>query len=173
MHRTKTLLTLVVALGALALIAVSPALAAKPAVHTEHTFDLSSGATATAPAGDMMAASGDWVRVKGSGRFDPIARTVEADGTFVHYAANGSVHCQGTWKATGFTSFVDFGANSDGKQGGVLSLVVSHFCKTMGMTMTGIPMTVTSTVNAPAGYVAGITLDPFTVPTSANVVIEP
>lgn len=43
--------------------------------------------------------------------------------------------CQGTWKATGFTSFTGFGAN------------VTHYCKTMGMTMTGIPMTVTSTID--------------------------
>jgi hypothetical protein len=173
MNRLKALMAVVVALGALALVAVSPALAAKPATHHEYTFDLSSGATATAPAGGMMAGPGDWVRVKGSGRFDPIARTVEAGGTLTHYAADGTVHCQGTWQATDLTSFVDFGANTDGKQGGVLSLVVSHFCKTMGMTMTGLPMTVTSTVNAPAGYVAGITLGAFTVPTSSKVVIEP
>jgi hypothetical protein len=173
MNRLKALMAVVVALGALALVAVSPALAAKPATHHEYTFDLSSGATATAPAGGMMAGPGDWVRVKGSGRFDTIARTVEAGGAFIHYAADGTVHCQGTWQTTDLTSFVDFGANTDGKQGGVLSLVVSHFCKTMGMTMTGLPMTVTSTVNAPAGYVAGITLGAFTVPTGGKVVIEP
>ncbi len=46
--------------------------------------------------------------------------------------------CQGTWKATAFTSFTDFGTNADGEEGGVLSLVVTHYCKTMGMTMTGI-----------------------------------
>jgi hypothetical protein len=170
MNRLKALMA-VVALGALALVAVLPALAAKPATHHEYTFDLCSGATA--PAAGMMAGPGDWVRVKGSGRFDPIARTVGAGGTFIHFAADGTVHCHGTWKATDLTSFVDFGANTDGKQGGVLSLVVSHFCKTMGMTMTGLPMTVTSTANAPAGYVAGITLGAFTVPTGGKVVIEP
>jgi hypothetical protein len=173
MSKLKVLMTLAVALGALALIVGSPALAATPTTHTVYSFDLTSGDTATAPLAGMMAAPGDSIRVKGSGTFDPIARTVKAGGKFVHSAADGTVHCQGTWKATGFTSFVDFGGNSDGQEGGVLSLVVSHYCTTMGMTMTGIPMTVTSTVKAPAGYVAGITLGDFTVPTGGAVVMQP
>ena len=174
MSKLKVLMTFVVAVGALALIVGSPALAATPTTHTVHSFDLTSGDTATAPAAGMMAAAGDSIRVKGSGTFDPIARTVKASGKFVHYA-DGIVHCQGTWKATDFTSFVDFGVNNDGQEGGVLSLVVSHYCTTMGMTMTGIPMTVTSTVKVPAGYVAvaGITVGDFTLPTGGSVVMQP
>ena len=78
-----------------------------------------------------------------------------------------------TWKATGYTSFTDFGANDQGQQGGVLSMTVTHYCKTMGMTMTGIPMTVTSAVNAPAGYTEGATVGDFTQPTSGTIVIQP
>jgi hypothetical protein len=71
--------------------------------------------------------------------------------------------CRGTWTATGFTSFLGFGTNPDGRAGGVLSMVATHHC-TMGMTMTGIPMTVTSTVKAPAGsnYVQGVRVRDFT-----------
>jgi hypothetical protein len=173
MSKLKVLIALVVAVGALALIVGSPALAATPTTHAVYSFDLTSGNTATAPVASMMAAPGDSIRVKGSGTFDPIARTVRASGKFVHYAADGSVHCQGTWKATGFTSFVDFGVNSDGQEGGFLSLVVSHSCTTMGMTMSGIRMTVISTVKAPAGYLAGITVGDFTVPTGGTVVMQP
>jgi hypothetical protein len=166
-------MTFVVAVGALALVVGSPALAATPTTHAVYSFDLTSGDTATSPVAGTMAGPGDSIRVKGSGTFEPIAGTVKASGRFVHYAADGSVHCQGTWKATAFTSFLDFGTNSDGQEGGVLSLVVSHYCTTMGMTMTGIPMTVTSTVKAPAGYVAGITVGDFTVPTAGAVVMQP
>ena len=100
---------------------------------------------------------------------------VKASGSFVHYNSSDTVVCQGTWKATAFTSFTDFGTNADGEEGGVLSLVVNHYCKTMGMTMTGIPMTVTSTVKAPAGssYMEGSTVCDFTVPTGGKVVIQP
>ena len=55
--------------------------------------------------------------------------------------------------------------------GGVLSIVVTHDCKTMGMTMPGIPMSVTSTVNAPAGYVQGTTVADFTQPLGGIVAI--
>ena len=175
MSKLKVLMVFAAALGALALVVGSPALAATPTTHTIYSFDLASGDTATAPVAGAMAAPGDSIRVKGSGTFDPVARTVKASGKFVHYAADGSVHCQGTWKATDFTSFVDFGVNSDGQEGGVLSFVVSHYCTTMGMTMTSIPMTVTSKVKAPAGFtgVTGITVGDFTVPTAGAVVMQP
>ena len=52
-------------------------------------------------------------------------------------------------------------------------MTVTHYCKTMGMTMTGIPMTVTSAVNAPAGYTEGATVGDFTQPTSGTIVIQP
>jgi len=92
----------------------------------------------------------------------------------VHYSAAGAVVCKGTWKATGFTSFTSFGGNARGDDGGVLSIVVTHYCKTMGMTMTGIPMTVTSTEDAQAGsaYAEGTTVGDFTQPTGGGVEIE-
>jgi hypothetical protein len=122
-----------------------------------------------------MAAPGDWISVKGSGTFDPAAQAVAAKGSFVHYSSTGTVVCEGMWKATGFTSFTGFGANAEGDEGGVLSIVVTHYCKTMGMTMTNIPMTVTSTVDAPAGstYVEGTTVGDFTQPAGGGVEIQP
>jgi hypothetical protein len=63
----------------------------------------------------------------------------------VHFSSTGAVMWKGTWKATGFTSFTGFGGRARGDEGGALSIVVTHYCKAMGMTMTGIPMTVTST----------------------------
>jgi hypothetical protein len=118
--------------------------------------------------------AGDWIRVKGSGTFDPTAHTVAAKGSFVHYSSTGTVMCKGTWKATGFTSFTGFGTNAYGDKGGELSIVVTHYCATIGMIMTGIPMTVTSTVNAPAGstYVEGTTVGDFSQPTGGAVEIE-
>jgi len=113
--------------------------------------------------------------VKGSGTFDPAARTVTAKGSFVHYSASGTVICKGTWTATAFTSFTDFGTNDQGLEGGVLSIVVTHYCTTMGMTSTGIPMTVTSVIDAPAGgaYAEGTTVCDFTKPTGGAVEIQP
>jgi hypothetical protein len=148
-----------VAASAMVIFAGAPALAATA---TTYSFDLATVNTALSPGGGMMASPGDTISVTGSGIFDPAARTIRAKGSFVHYSATGAVVCQGTWKATGFTSFTDFGINDQGEEGGVLSLVVTHYCKTMGMTMTGIPMTVTSTVNAPTGYTQGTTVCDFT-----------
>jgi hypothetical protein len=122
-----------------------------------------------------MGAPGDWISVKGSGTFGPAEHTVAATGSFVHYGPSGTVVCQGTWKAAGFSSFTGFGADGQGEEGGVLSIVVTHYCTTMGMTMTNIPMTVTSTVDAPVGgtYVEGTTVGDFTQPTGGGVKIQP
>jgi hypothetical protein len=159
----------------LSLVLGSPARASGTTSDMVYSFDLTRGDTASSPTGGGMASPGDWIRVKGSGTFDTKAQTVKASGSFVHYNSTGTVVCQGTWKATAFTSFTDFGTNADGEEGGVLSLVVTHYCKTMGMTMTGIPMTVTSTVKAPAGssYVEGTTVCDFTNPTGGTVVMQP
>ena len=116
---------------------------------------------------------GDWISVTGSGAFDTTAKTVQAKGSFAHHNASGAVMCQGTWKATGYTGFTDFGANDQGQEGGVLSITVTHYSKTMAMIMAGIPMTVTSTVNAPAGDTQGTTVGDFTQPTGGTVVIQP
>jgi hypothetical protein len=159
-----------VAASAMVISAGAPALAATASTYS---FDLATANTALSPGGGTMASPGDTITVTGSGTFDPVAKTIRAKGTFVHYSTAGTVTCQGTWKATGFTSFTDFGANDQGEEGGVLSLMVTHYCTTMGMTMTGIPMTVTSTVNAPPGYTQGITVGEFTQPTGGTVVIQP
>ena len=50
-------------------------------------------------------------------------------------------------------------------------MTTAHSCKLMG-TMTGIPMTVTSAINAPSFTITGTTLGPFTEPTSGGVVIQ-
>ncbi len=173
MRRLKLVLVGTFVASLLSLVLWSPAWAAGTTSDTVYSFDLTHGDTASSPNGGMMASPGDWISVKGSGTFDTTAGTVKASGSFVHYNSSGSVVCQGTWVATAFTSFTDFGKNANGEEGGVLSLVVTHYCTTMGMTMTGIPMTVTSTVNAPAGYVEGTTVCDFTSPTGGTVVIQP
>lgn len=157
--------------GAASLMLVSPALATGGATDPAYSFSLAPANTAVAPAGGMMASAGDSISVKGSGTFDPGAGTVTAKGTFVHYSSTGAVICKGTWRATGFGGFTDFGSDGQGDEGGVLSIVVTHYCTTLGMTMTGIPMTVTSTVNAPAGYTEGTTVGDFTTPTGGGVEI--
>jgi hypothetical protein len=165
-----------VAAAAMALVIGSPALAAGTATSTTYSFDLAKASTAISPSGGTICGTtmpGDWISVTGSGTFDTAAKTIQGKGSFVHYNASGTVMCQGTWKATGYTSFTDFGANDQGQQGGVLAMTVTHYCKTMGMTMTGIPMTVTSTVNAPAGYTEGATVGDFTQPTGGTIVIQP
>lgn len=167
------LLALVV--GALMAVAVPAAGATAQATSTTpYSFELATPNTAVAPTAGMMAMAGDWIRLTGGGEFDPVAGTVGASGTFVHYNADGTVHCKGTWKATALSGWTDFGGNADGEHGGVLSLVVTHFCKTMGMIHTGIPMTVTSTLNAPDGssYTEGTTTGDFTKPTGGAVVIQ-
>ncbi len=161
-----------VAVSAMALFAGPPALATAAATSTTYSFDLATANTTVSPNGGTMASPGDWISVKGSGTFDPAAKTIRAKGSFVHYNASGTIMCQGTWKATAFTGFTDFGTNDQGENGGVLSMTVTHYCTTMGMTMTGIPMTVTSTVNAPAGYTEGTTVADFTQPTGGTVVIQ-
>jgi hypothetical protein len=175
MRKLKLVLVGAIVASLLSLVLWSPAGAAGTTSHTVYSFDLGAGNTASSPNGGMMASPQDWIRVKGSGTFDTTAQTVKASGSFVHYNLSGAVVCQGTWKATAFTSFMDFGKNADGQEGGVLSLVVTHYCTTMGMTMTGIPMTVTSTVKAPVGssYVEGTTVCDFTVSTGGKVVIQP
>ncbi len=172
MRRLKLMLVGAFIVGLLSLVLWSPAWAAGTTSHTVYSFDLTRGDTASSPSGGMMASPGDWISVKGSGTFDTTAQTVNASGSFVHYHSDGSVACQGTWVATSFTSFTDKGTNANGEEGGVLVLVVTHYCKTMGMTMPGIAMTVTSNVNDPS-LVEGITVHVFTSPTGGTVVMQP
>jgi hypothetical protein len=175
MRRLKLMLVGVFVVSLLLLVQWSPARASERISDTIYSFTLPTANTAVSPRGGMMASPGDWISVMGSGTFDTTARTIKASGSFMHYHSNGVMVCQGTWEATAFTGFTNFGMNSKGQEGGVLSFVVTHHCKTSKMTMTGIAMTVTSTVNAPLGsnYIEGTTVGPFTVPTGGTVVILP
>jgi hypothetical protein len=170
MRRLQLMLTSAVAVIALSLGLAAPASADGAAARSAYSFAVLAN-TAVSPSGGMMGSPGDRINVTGAGTFNTANRTVHAAGLFVHYTASGVIHCKGTWWATDFTSFVSFGSNRSGRAGGVLSIVVTHECKTMGMTMTGIPMTVTSTVNAPAGYVQGTTVANFTQPLGGVVAI--
>jgi hypothetical protein len=170
MRRLKLMLTCAVAVAAVSLAPAASASAAGPAKRSAYSFAVLAN-TATSPSGGMMGSPGDRISVTGAGTFNTARRTVQAAGVFAHYTAEGALHCKGTWWATDFTDFVAFGANRSGRVGGVLSIVVTHECADMGMTMTGIPMTVTSTLNAPAGSVQGTTVGEFTEPLGGAVAI--
>lgn len=158
--------------GAMSALPAAPALAASHPPDAGYSFALVPADTAVSAGGGSMTQPGDRISVRGSGMFDPAARTVHASGTFVHYRKDGTVMCRGTWSATGFSGFTDFGGTGHGGEGGELSLVVTHYCPAMNMTMTGIPMTVTSAVDAPAGTVAGITVGDFTQPAGGSVLLH-
>lgn len=154
--------------------AANAAATTAPGKGTVLSFALVTPNSATAPNAGMMAAPGDSVTVTGAGVFAPTAGTVHAGGTFVHRGADGTLRCRGTWKATALTGWRDFGATRGGKHGGVISLLVTHYCETTGMIHTDIPMTVTSTRNTMPGsdYAQGVTVGDFTVPTSGTVAIR-
>lgn len=175
MRRTLTLIggTALMILALLAPASVAAATTTTTSQHTVFAFALVTPNTAVAASGGMMAAPGDWIEVTGGGTFTPTTATVHAGGGFVHHNADGTVHCRGTWNATALAGWTDFGASRGGGHGGTVSMLVTHHCVTMGEVHTGIPMTVTSTRNAPPGsnYVEGITVGEFTQPTGGNVVI--
>jgi len=91
----------------------------------------------------------------------------------VHHAADGSVHCRGIWAATALTGWRDFGPAGPGRHGGVLAMLVTHHCTTMGGVHVGIPMTVTSTwkLSDGSGYLDGVAVGDFTESTGGAVVI--
>jgi hypothetical protein len=161
----------IAALTLLASIASSsPALAATPSANSGHnqlSFALITPNTAVAP-------SGDRITVTGWGTFDLMAGTVHARGTFVHRNANGMLQCRGVWWATSLTGWTDFSVGPTRKHGGLVSMLVTHYCFTTGEIHTGIPMTVTSTRNAPAGssFVEGVTVAEFTRSSAGTVIIR-
>jgi hypothetical protein len=167
MRRLKLLLTCAV-VAAVSLAPAATASADGTVGRAAYSFAVLAN-TAVSPSGGMMGSPGDRITVTGAGTFNTTSRTVHAAGVFAHYTASGAIHCKGTWWATDFTSFVAFGADRSGRVGGVLSIVVAHDCATMGMTMTGIPMTITSTVKAPLGYVQGTAVGEFTQPLGGAV----
>ncbi len=94
---------------------------------------------------------GRTIRVTGSGNFDSGASSVVASGSFTTFFANGARIHSGTWQATAFTSFHPFGGPNPGTQGGFLKITVTLF-PDGAVPITGLPMTVTCRVNAPAGF---------------------
>ncbi len=72
-------------------------------------------------------------------------------------------------------SRTDFGGRQHGRHGGVLSFVVTHYRTALGQVHTGIPMTVTSTLNAPPGaaYTEGTPVADFTRPTEGSQHLDP
>ncbi len=177
MRRTLTLIGGAALMILALLVPASAAAAATTATNPQGTvfaFALVTPNTAVAPSGGTTAAPGDWIQVTGAGTFTPNTATVHAGGGFVHHNADGTVHCRGTWTATALTGWTDFGAPRNRVHGGVISMLVTHHCATMGEVHTGIPMTVTSTRNAPpgSGYLEGVTVGEFTQPTGGTVVIR-
>ncbi len=106
---------------------------------------------------------GRTIRVTGSGDFDTGAKSVVASGSFTTFLANGSRFRSGTWQATAFNSFRAFGGPRPGTQGGVLKITITLFPEGAAP-ITGLPMSVTCRVNAPAGFTEeeGTTVGDFT-----------
>jgi len=175
MRRTLSLIG-AAALTTVALLLPPGAAAASPTTtaraHPVLAFVLVTPNIAVAPNGGMMASPGDRIEVTGGGAFAPATGTVRAGGRFTHRTAGGVVHCRGDWSATALTSWIDFGGRR-GIHGGVVSMLVTHRCATTGEVHTDIPMTVTSTREAPPGstYVDGTTVGDFTQPIAGAVVI--
>ncbi len=166
--------TAIMIVGLLAPAGVATAATAATSPETVLSFGLNGLNTSVAPTGGAMASAGDSIQVTGGGTVALATGTVQAGGTFVHYNADGTVNCRGTWIATSLTGWTDFGTAANGEHGGVIAMLVTHRCTTMGMTHTDIPMTVTSTRVTPPGstYVAGVTVAEFTEPTAGAVVIR-
>lgn len=141
---------------ALAVLLVSSLGLPTAASGTAFSFNLIGPSTAEDPS------SGRTIRVTGSGDFDT-AGTVTASGSFTRFNSNGSVADKGSWQATAFVSFVAFGGPNPGTQGGQLKIKITLF-PAGGSPETGVPMSVTCRVNAPATFTEeeGTTVGSFT-----------
>jgi hypothetical protein len=119
------------------------------------SFNLITPNTATNSAGDI-------IRTTGAGSFDAAAQTIVASGSFTQTTAGGSVVARGTWAATAITSFVGFGGPDPGSQGGVLKFTAT-LSPEGGSPLSGVPVSVTCRIFAPAGTGAeGTTVGAFT-----------
>lgn len=139
-----------------------------------YSFRLVGPNTAVTAVSDEHHEVGDYIRVTGSGTFNPSSGTVEAGGAWTHFNADGSIHLRGTWEALSLTSFTPTGGPKPSLQGGVLALVVAHYDEngdpcTCGDHGSGIAMTVTSSINLAEGSEAGTTVGHFTDPTGGDV----
>ncbi len=127
-------------------------------------------ATANQPTGSFsisppntaeQAATGNTIRVAGSGSFDAVGATVLGSGAFTRFTAAGAVIDRGTWKATEFVDFDSFGGPNPGFQGGVLTIEVTLF-PTAGPPEPNLTMVVTCCVFGPASCEEGTTVGAFT-----------
>lgn len=177
MRRMLTLIGCAVVMM-LALVAPTTSASAATTSATRHgnvySFALLTPNTAFVPSGAATGTPGDRITVTGGGTFNPATGTVHARGTFVHRNADGTVHCRGLWTATKLTGWTDFSAARSRPHGGIVSMLVTHYCTTTGEIHTDIPMTVTSTRDAPAGssYVEGVTVAEFTQSSAGTVAIR-
>jgi len=160
--RSRTV-TFLVALCALALLAFAPAASAS----TAYSFNLRQADTAVNPA------TGDIIRVTGSGTFDTSADTVVASGSFTHTTSTGALVASGVWVATSFVSFDAFGGPNPGQQGGVLDITATLF-PNGGSPVTGVPIEVVCLINAPAGFTEeeGTSVDGFTEHTGGTTLFH-
>ncbi len=130
MRQLSQLIRLIPAVALLSLTLMAPAAAATAPTRARTvtasarasvvSFWLAPPNTAVAPARGMMAAPGDWIKVTGGGTVT-VGGAARAQGRFVHYNADGTVHCRGWWKATAVTGWTGFGGGRHGRHGGVLS----------------------------------------------------
>jgi len=135
---------------------------------TSWTFSLTGPNTAEAQSGPF---TGDTIRVTGSGAFG--TGSIAGNGSFTHIKSDGTVFARGSWQATGFSSFTPFGGNGPGFQGGQLRLTVT-LLPDGGSPVSGVPMSVTCRVNAPAGFTEeeGTTIGAFTEKTGGNTLFH-
>lgn len=110
---------------------------------------------------DTASASGSIFRITGGGSFDPTAGTIVATGSFIEFNADGSVAAQGRWVATTLVSFDAFGGPNPGEQGGVLKVKLTLSVPGAGQQQ-DVPLTFVCGINAPPGFIEGVTLEDFT-----------
>ncbi len=119
-----------------------------------YAFDLPGPNTAMDPS------TGEKIQTTGSGSFDTSKGTVAATGNFRRFAADGSLIDRGTWEATAFVSFKDFGGPQPGRHGGILAITVTLF-PIGGTPEEGLAMTVTCAIFAPPGTEECVTVGTF------------
>lgn len=115
--------------------------------------------------------SSETIRTTGSGSFDTSKATVAATGNFARFAADGSLIDRGTWEATAFVSFTDFGGSNPGRHGGALAITVTLF-PNGGTPEVGLAMTVTCAIDAPPGTEEGVTVGTFTQKTGGLTLFQ-
>ena len=115
------------------------------------------------------------IEMTGSGSFINPTGPIMASGSFIISSATGAVVARGTWSATTFNMFVDFGGPNPGTQGGHLMMHVTLFSDGGAPLLAAqpIPMTVTCRVNAPPGTGhEGVTIGDFTNATSGHTLFH-